>query len=305
VTEQAHEAAVLLSVVIPCVNGLPVIAECLDALARQEGNVAAEVIVVDCCGEATRAVLRQRFPWALVIAVEGRESIPALRAIGLERARGRVIALTEDHCLPDPHWFEAIAAAHRAGRPVVGGAVENGSIERAVDWAVFFCEYADFMRPVPAGAVAALPGNNTAYDRGVLDRLGPALRDGSWEPFWHARLLQEGVDFFSDPRMVVLHKKVFGYGYFLSQRYHYSRSFAGMRLAGASGWVRLAYAAATALLPPLLLARLVRTVLLRKRRFRAHFLRALPALCTFVVVWAVGEAVGALLGAGNSLARVE
>ena len=43
----------------------------------------------------------------------------------------------------------------------------------------------------------------------------------------------------------------------------------------------------------------------RKRRHGARFLQAAPALATFLLSWAWGEAVGALLGPGRSLERVE
>ena len=68
----------LVSVVIASVNGLPSIAECVDALVHQEGNVPYEVLVVDCCGDETRSELRRRFPQPQVhlIPVAGRPSIP-------------------------------------------------------------------------------------------------------------------------------------------------------------------------------------------------------------------------------------
>src|SRR5262249_53025501 len=110
--------------------------------------------------------------------------------------------------------------------------------------------------------------------------------------------------FHGGPDVVVLHKKEFGLASFLAQRYHYSRSFAAMRLRGAPRWKRLAYAAATALLPGVLLARMTAAVL-KKGRHRKWFVRALPAVCVFVVSWAVGECVGALWGPGRSLELVE
>lgn len=293
----------LVSVVIASVNGLPAIAECVEALTNQHGDVRAQILVVDCCGEAVRDVLRQRFPQAEIVAAEGRPSIPALRAMGMARARGRMIAILEDHCNVDPRWLQVIEKAHAAGHQAVGGAVENGSVERTVDWAVFFCEYARFMPPVPRGIVPEITGNNSVYDRRLLERLGPELHQEVWESFLHARIHELGVPFYSDPDLVVSHKKEFGYAYFVSQRYHYSRSFAGMRMDGAPAWKRLAYAGATPLLPPLLLARIVTTVARKKRLGR--LLATLPVLATFVVVWAWGEAVGALLGPGDSLRRVE
>lgn len=294
----------LVSVVIPSVTGLPAIAECLDALMRQDGGVTAQILVVDRCGEKTRALLRGRFPSVDVVPAEGGTSIPALRAMGMARARGRMVAMLEDHCNVGPGWLRAIARQHEAGALAVGGPVENGCVERTVDWAAFFCEYARFMPPVPRGVVREITGNNSAYDRAALERLGPEARAEVWESFLHERLRAQGVLFHSDPDLAVTHKKSFGFVHFLAQRYHYSRSFAGTRLHGAPWWKRLGYACATPLLPPLLLGRTTLTVA-RKRRHGARFLQAAPVLATFLVSWAVGEAVGALMGPGRSLERVE
>jgi GT2 family glycosyltransferase len=294
----------LVSVVIASVNGLPAIAECLEALTRQDGAGEAEIVVVDRCGEQTRSALRARFPSAQVVAAEAGTSIPALRALGMDRARGRMVAILEDHCNVGPGWLQAVARQHQAGALAVGGAVENGSRERTVDWAAFFCEYARFMPPVPRGIVSGITGNNSVYDRSVLERLGPQARAEVWESFLHERLRALGVPFQSDPDLIVTHKKSFGYLEFLAQRYHYSRSFAGMRLQGAPWWKRVGYALATPLLPPMLMGRMI-GVVAGKRRHGGRFVQASPVLATFLVSWAWGEAMGALLGPGRSLERVE
>lgn len=297
-------SAPVVSVVIASVNGLPAIAECLDALTRQEGGVSAEILVADRCGEAVRAVLRARFPQVTLIAMAADTSIPALRAAAMARARGRLVAILEDHCNADPRWLLTLARCAAEGHVVIGGSVENGAALRAVDWAAFLCEYARFMPPLARGPAAEITGNNSAYDRRLLERLGGELQAEVWESFLHRRLRELGAPFHCEPELRVLHKKEFGFFYFISQRYHYSRSFAGMRLAGAPALKRLAYAAATPLLPPLLLARLV-AVLARKRGYWGRFTRALPALLVFLPAWAWGEALGALGGPGDSLRRVE
>jgi glycosyltransferase involved in cell wall biosynthesis len=296
----------LISVVIASVNGLPFITECLDALTSQEGNISYEVLVVDRCGAKTREEIRSRFPQSEIqlISADGRPSIPKLRAMGIARARGHLIAILEDHCNVPPGWFEAIARAHRAGHQVIGSGVENGSVERLIDWAVFFCEYSRFMPPVAKGVVPEIPGNCAVYDRMVLERLGPELREEVWESFLHQRLKEEGVVFFCDPEMTVSHKKEFGFGYFLSQRYHYSRSFAAMRMHAAPAARRFLYACSTPALPFLLWSRIALT-LLRKQRRGKEFLLATPMIAAFLISWAWGEAVGALFGPGNSLARVD
>jgi len=293
----------LVSVIVPCVNGLPAIGECLEALRRQGGGVRAEVVVVDRCGEATRAVLRERFPEARVLAAEPGTSIPALRAQGIAQSRGTLVAIIEDHCNVTPGWLTTIDRAHRAGHRVVGGAVENGSTGSVIDWAAFLCDYARFMPPLRSGIVEEVTGNNVVYERAALAELGPEATDGTWEYFLHARLRQRGIPFYSEPALVVSHKKEFGFLYFLAQRFHYSRSFAAMRMAGAPPWKRAAYAAATPLLPPLIFARIAREI--ARGRLWGRLLTAAPALAAFLASWALGEAAGALAGPGASLARVD
>lgn len=296
----------LISIVIASVNGPPAIHECLDALTRQEGEIPYEVLVVDRCGDATRNEIERRFtqPEIRLIPTERFPSIPKLRAIGIAAARGRLIGILEDHCNVPPRWFEAIARAHRSGYQAIGSPVENGSVERLVDWAVFFCEYARFMPPTATGVVPEIPGNCAVYDRQLLDQLGPELQDEVWDSFLHQRMKELGVSFYCDPEMTVSHKKEFRFGYFMSQRYHYSRSFAGMRMSGAPLWKRLAFAGATTLLPPLLFARMAK-VIWKKGRRQTTFLLATPVIGAFLLSWAWGEAVGALFGPGESLARVE
>lgn len=295
----------LLSVVIASVNGLPAIEDCLTALSDQAGDFNYEVVVVDCCDAATRDAIR-RFDPDLVSLIEadGRPSIPRLRAIGIAAARGRMVAILEDHCNVSGEWVATIARAERHGVDVLGGAVENGSTQRLIDWAVFFCEYARFMLPLESGVVPEITGNNSVYSRRALDALGQELQEELWEGYLHQRLSEQGFDFYCDPELWVSHVKEFGFLYFLSQRYHYSRSFAGMRLAGATPLRRALYAAATPLLPPLLFLRITKTVL-AKGRHRDRLLLSAPLIGIFLLSWAWGEAVGALLGPGDSLARVE
>jgi hypothetical protein len=56
-------ANVDLSVVIPSVNGLPIILECLAALrAEADSGVAIEMLVVDRCGDDVRRAVHEQFP---------------------------------------------------------------------------------------------------------------------------------------------------------------------------------------------------------------------------------------------------
>lgn len=296
----------LVSVVIASVNGMPSIGECLDHLVLQGGGHLYEVFVVDRCGEGLRQEVKRRFPQPeiRVIAAPEGTSIPKLRALGMAAANGKTIAILEDHCNVNAHWFDTIARLVEQGCEAMGGPVRNGAVARLTDWAGFFVEYARFMPPIPPGEVDAIAGNSAVYDRAMLGRLGPELKQEVWEHFLHGRMRELGVKFVSDPGLEVEHKKEFPFGYFMSQRYHYSRSFAGMRLEGAPPVKRIVYACATVLLPPLLLWRMAR-ILAAKGGQMGRFVAAFPLLLAFMLSYAWGEAMGALGGPGQSLARVE
>lgn len=285
-----------LSVIIACVNGSPAIEECLAALAGQ----AAEVIVADVTG----ADIRTKFPWAKVLPIAQRLTIPQLRAIGLAQSRGDIIAIIEDHCNVAPDWCERIVQAHTAHPDCVaiGGVVENGSSDRLVDWAVFFCEYSRYMPPLTAGQCADITGNNVSYKRAAFAGIDDAtLNAGFWESTLHPKLLARGEKFFCDPAIVVRHKKSFGFGYFVSQRYHYSRYYAGTLTGNWSVTRRWARGVASLALPVVLLTRIASRV----KSHRKELLLASPLLAVFTLVWAWGEVVGCFFGPGRSLERIE
>ncbi len=289
-----------LSVVVASVNGMPYLGRCLDALAAHCDG--AEVVVADWTDEETRAAVRERWPEVKLLSHDEPRTVPELRAEGVFAATAPVVALIEDHCLVTDRWAEHLLAGHRQGRSVVGGPVRNVVTGRLRDWAAFFCEYSAVMEPMPRGAVGHLAGMNVSYDRRALAAIDDLLREGRWENWLHARLLERGFELHCEPGAVIEHDKDFDLREFLSQRYHYSRSYAGMRNP-TLGWKRVPFAAATPLLVPLLYWRMARSVFSR-RRARREFLLATPLILAYVAVWALGEAVGYALGGGRSLLRV-
>lgn len=288
---------------IASVNGWSSLGDCLRALHRQAGEHPFEVVLVDRCGPEVRAAVTS-FPNVRVIPVSPEAAIPTMRALGVREARGEIVAVIEDHCLARPGWFDAMVRAHAAGDfAAVGGPVENACRERVVDWAAFFCEYSRWMGPLPAGPADDVAGNNVAYRRRALDEVRDVVEAGVWEHFLHAAIRDRGGRFALDPALAIDHRKSFGLGEFMAQRYHYSRSFAGMRAQERAPAVRLAWAAASPLLVPLVLGRIGRNVL-RKRRHVPQLLASAPVLVLFSLSWAWGELVGYLFGGGRSLERV-
>ena len=292
------------SIIIASVNGLPFIAECLASLENQRGEIEAEIVVVDCTDEKTRMHIASNFPSVRLIELEGRPGIPEMRAIGMRAASGDYLVITEDHCIAPRNWLEEISRAHNAGYAVVGGGVENGSCSRLVDWAVFLCEYSSFMPPVEAGEVESVAGNNVSYSREAISRVDENVRTDFWEYFLQAELKQQGVKFLSVPAVEIVHKKEFGFFYFLSQRFHYSRSFAAMRRKRSTISRQLMYLAYIPVSVVHLTWRIITNVR-RKGKYQRELLLSFPFLAMFMCSYAFGELVGQLFGSGNSLAKVE
>lgn len=296
-------AAPALSVVIASVNGWEVLGPTLRALDAQPGRDRIEIVVVDAVGGDTRARIEAHRPAVELIAVEGRLPIPRLRHLGVRHASGEIVAIVEDHGEVDPSWADAVLEAHRGPWGAVGGAVENGR-DGLVNWAVFFCEYTPYMGPVVEGPASDLPGNNIAYKRPHLLRHAHLLDEGKWESWINDRLRLDGIPLASTNTAVVRHIKPFRLGYFLTQRFHFARSYAGMRRGDQSWPKRLIYGAGSMVLPALLLARVTRTAL-RKGRHMGWFAACFPLVALFLTVGALGEMVGYLFGAGASLDKVE
>jgi hypothetical protein len=291
-----------LSVILASVNGWDVLGPTLEALDAQPERDRMEVIVVEALGGAVRQRLRDRKP-AVVLIESQRQPIPRLRYQGVCRARGKVVAILEDHGRVAENWAATILQAHQGPWGAVGGVVENGQTG-LINWAVYFCEYTPYMQPVIEGDATDLPGNNIAYKRPHLLRHAEVLEQGHWESWINDRLRADGVPVASTNAMVVHHIKPFRLGYFLVQRFYFARSFAGMRRVDQSPARRLVYGAGSLALPALLTARVAATVL-RKRRHLGQFLLALPLVVMFFTVGACGEMIGYLFGPGTSLEKVE
>lgn len=303
ITSESRDGVPTISVVIASVNGWEVLEPTLDALDAQPARARMELIVVDAVDGVTRAKLQARRPAVVLVPAAERLAIPRLRALGVRQARAPIVAILEDHGAVGPGWAAAALEAHQEHIGAVGGPVENG-LSGLVNWTAFFCEYAAYMGPVADGNVADLPGNNIAYKRPLLWRHLHVMEEGKWESWINDRIRADGVPIRSSPRMEVRHIKPFRLGTFLVQRFHFARSFAGMRRCEQTRVKRMLYALGSLALPGLLLGRITRRVL-AKRRHVGWFLASFPLLALCITVGAVGEMLGYAFGPGRSLEHVE
>lgn len=297
-------AAPDLSIIMPAVNGLEILIECLAALRRNAADdLTLEILVIERCGEHVRRALAAHAPDVLVFPVPPQTTIPEMRAIGFRHARGAAIAVIEDHILVPPDWARQIQRALATGSSVVGGSVYNAATTTTVDWAAFICEYSHLISPRAGRDVERLTGNNVAYRRELVDRYSTLLGSGQWEDAVHDALRRDGIALMCAPEIAVGHKMHYRMTEYIAQRYWYSRALAGGASARLTLLQRSVGLVRSAVLPPVLFARIIGRVW-ASNRYRRELLQSLPLLAVFVCAWAAGEAVGYAAGPGDALARV-
>jgi Glycosyl transferase family 2 len=281
-----------LSVVIVQFAGGGVVDRTLGALDSQRGD-RVEVIVAHRSHEGPTTSQQARYPW--VHWVDGGEGAsPArLRAAAVRAGRGALIACTEDHCVPEPHWCERILASHTQRSAVIGGAIDKAEPAGALEWAVYLLDYGRYMPPFPAGPSAYASDCNVSYRREDLERVAEAWRAEFHETTVHWALGAIGVATVLDPAILVRQDRQVQLTTWLAERRDHGRIFAETRVAGGS-WARRVQLVATAiLLPPVILWRLRRGLHARgaARRVPRHTWR--PLLLA-AIAWSRGELDGYL-----------
>jgi len=293
-----------VSVVIASIVGPPFIDDCLASVFAQKNAPPFEVIVVDCRGLENVARLAQRFPEVRFIQLQQRETVPQLRRIGVEQARGGIVAIIEEHCLAADNWLATLSAAFSPGYVAVGGPVDFRSDGRLRDWITYFIEYNSYLPPWPDGDSYNVGSANAAYRKETLDANLAVLSEGYWEAALHPKLFAEGARFRGVPGMIVYHRGPFDYFYYVRQRYLFSRAFAGARRGTISAAKRAVYLLAAPAIPFVLLARMASRVL-AKRCHPGKFLLCMPLLIPAMTSYVFGEWMGYAFGPGDALMEVE
>ncbi len=287
-----------LSVVIVVFAGGGRLERCLEALERQADRAALEIIVPHDASLVGVTSLRARFPQARFLALEGECPPAELRARGVEHASGRIIALLEDHCLPEPAWSARVLVAHEQQVAAVGGCVEKGEShegerDSALDWALYIADYARYMSPLPHGPAHTISDCNASYKRAELE----AVR-GAWATEFHENVVNDAIRARSgtlvlDASIVVQEQRTLTWAAALRDRYAFGRLYGATRVAGSTLGRRFVLAASCVALPPLLAARAAKHLVV-KRRHIEQLPRSLPALIVLSTAWALGELMGYL-----------
>ncbi len=291
-----------ISVIVPFVNGYSDLVDCVKALSDQK-HARVEVIVVSRMAEDMSQSLAREFGDVIILASAPGATIPQMRAQGIRHATSDAVAVIEDHVICPPNWARQMLDALADGHDVVAGPVENAATETLVDWAAFLCEYSAVLAPLPPGPADWLPGNNVVYRRDILQRFDAVLDEGKWENRLHDAMRAEGVELIMRPDIIAGHKMHYTFGLYMSQRFLYSRSYAGARTADTPLPKRILIGLAAFALPVVVFIRVLKNII-SKRKHLPELIKSLPMLVAFSISWGVGEIVGYWFGGGDALSRV-
>jgi hypothetical protein len=295
-----------LSIVIADTGRVDEIETCLRGLVIQARGKRTEIIVTHRRHDGSMAALEAAYPDVAFVSPSAEANLPMLLEEGIAKSSGEIIAITDASCATDDRWLASILEAHRSAGPVVGGAVEPASLVKLLDWAAYFCDYGQFMRPLVEGAAGEVPGNNFSFKRWALgegESAGLNTPGGFWKSHWCNRLRQQGFELMLTPSVVLRSGRTYRFIPFLRRRFHHARCFAGMRLEQASIGRRLLYLVGSPFLPFLFFARLVRKIT-PKHKYLREFVLSTPLIAAAVTSWSVGEFCGYLCGAGRSCTHV-
>ena len=237
-----------------------------------------------------------------VVDVGPIHSVDRAAARSVKHATATVVAIIEDHAYPNPHWAEAIVAAHRNPWAAVGPAVENANPATMLSWINLLTAYGKWGGATGSMVVDDLPNHNVSYKRSVLMEFGSELenmvgREGSL----HQRLREKGHRLFMEPAAEIHHLNPSRLSSTIALRFQAGRMFGATRARNErwSSLRRLLYIGALPLIPAMHLPRILGEVRVRGRQ-RELLPRILPALLFGLALEAIGEVVGYAFGTGSA-----
>jgi hypothetical protein len=228
-----------------------------------------------------------------------REHHDELRARGIAAAQGEIVALIEDHGTAAEDWGAQLVASHRTAAAAVGGSIENG-IDRSLNWAVYFCDFLRYQRPLPEGESLIASDANVSYERSALAAIEPVWKEVFHEHSVNAALRARGERVVLSSTAIVYQNRLgLTLGPALRERFVWGRSYAATRAGLSNGSRRIFWAVFSPVLPLLMLARMT-LLAWHKRRTMGAFVRAFPLTAALIVSWSWGELTGYLTGKANA-----
>ncbi len=181
----ASESCVSVTVIVVCWNSADVIGRCLRALREQEYGSYEIVVVDDGSEDQTRAVAERELEGrGTVVASPDNRGCPHARNLGLEHARGEIVAFVDADGFAAPSWLCELVAAF-GDDETIGGVASTvffaddplaingagGTVNRQ-GWAADLAMNESYERAGLAEEALYPMGCGMAVRRAAIDRVG-------------------------------------------------------------------------------------------------------------------------------------
>src|SRR3990167_2040318 len=224
-------------------------------------------------------------------------------AAGVKSASAPIVVFSEDHVFPAPLWAEALIESHKNNWAAVGPVICNKNPESSIGWADILIGYSQWLYPNDVGEMDHLPGHNSSYKRNILLEYGPELeRLLEAESVLHWDLVSKGYKLYLEPEAKIFHLNFGVLPAFLKIHMYMGRTFAASRCQSWSRLKRISFTFGSLLIPFVRFYRITRNYsgclgLLKSKP------QVYPILASGLLVSAVGEMMGYVSGAGDSVRK--
>jgi hypothetical protein len=281
-----------LTVVIVPLRGVKAMHRCLSALDNQTLVQGIEVLIPHDDTLEGVGRIRNEFPNFTFLRSPGAHTYASLRSLGVRAARGDIIAITEDHCIPGADWAAQIVRAHSAEPAAIGGAVEKHAPDSPLNWALYLIDYLRYSAP-KEGPSTSLTDCNVSYKRRALQSISDIWIEEFHEPEVNGALIARGWTLWISPSITLDQQRTIGLREAFEDRYRFGRLFGARRALTLSARHRFLVLAFAPFLPMLLSFRTIRDSLKRKD-YALAFCRSVWLIILLNTVWAWGEFMGSL-----------
>jgi glycosyltransferase involved in cell wall biosynthesis len=163
---------------------------------------------VDSSADNTRSIVSNKYLDVILIHLIEKTDPGTARNIGIQRAKGEIIAFIDSDCIADHNWLERIVSAHKSNQKIVGGGICNGNDKKDfVAWAGYIAEFREFLPERPQRVVNHIPTCNISYKKSVFTTYG--VFQGEFYPqedlVFNHQLSLNGEEILFDPAIKVYH----------------------------------------------------------------------------------------------------
>ena len=283
-----------LSVILPTDTD-ETIRPVLERLRRQNVADRIEIVLVTPAADSLAKATAHDTGFAAVriVGISSLSPLGVARAAGIRAAAAPLVFLGETHSYPQPGWAEALLRAAASGSwSAVAPGMENANPKSVFSAAGFLSDYARWGSALPAGEIAEAPIYNTLYRRQVLLECGEQLGEMLSHGDSLRRFLQEnGHRAYFEPAARITHVNIDQPAACIRERFLAGALIGSQRARRWPWWRRLAYAGGSALIPIVLIQRMLPGV-----RHSSRTQQLPTGTFSMIVMLTYAKALGELVG---------